>query len=244
MNEPILVLGYPGDGKSTSLRTLKPEETFIVNCVNKRLPFINSYKLDNACTGRTGNIANVKGVSDIMTIVRNVSRDRKEIKQIIIDDFSYIATSIYSAGRNDSNKWNKFNQIHFAVCDIMKLVELIRDDLKFIIMAHLGDDGTPVGDGGKLVMAMIGKFVRDKLRPEGMTSVVLVARVERTRKGVRYYNLTQGDSTLCARSPMEMFPYEVPNDMQLILDRIDEFDRGVMLKDSELDFSTEFITVK
>ena len=37
--ETILILGESGNGKSTSLRNLKPEETFIICTTSKPLPW-------------------------------------------------------------------------------------------------------------------------------------------------------------------------------------------------------------
>ena len=39
MSESILILGESGCGKSASIRTLVPTETFIINVNNKKLPF-------------------------------------------------------------------------------------------------------------------------------------------------------------------------------------------------------------
>lgn len=35
----IAVVGQSGSGKSSAIRTLKPEETFIINVASKPLPF-------------------------------------------------------------------------------------------------------------------------------------------------------------------------------------------------------------
>ena len=39
MSISLLILGNTGTGKSTSIETLDPETTFIIQCVNKELPF-------------------------------------------------------------------------------------------------------------------------------------------------------------------------------------------------------------
>lgn len=39
MSTSLLILGNTGTGKSTSIETLEPETTFIIQCVNKELPF-------------------------------------------------------------------------------------------------------------------------------------------------------------------------------------------------------------
>ena len=39
MAQSVLVIADSGTGKSTSIRTLDPKETFIINIANKPLPF-------------------------------------------------------------------------------------------------------------------------------------------------------------------------------------------------------------
>ena len=44
MADIIGIVGQSGSGKSTSIRTLNPEETFIINTIGKPLPFPGSKK--------------------------------------------------------------------------------------------------------------------------------------------------------------------------------------------------------
>jgi len=52
-----------------------------------------------------------------------------------------------------------------------------------------------------------------------------------------YYFSTQSDGYTNAKSPFDMFPPKIPNDLKLVSDRIDEYYQGVELKDSKLNFS-------
>ena len=45
MGKVIIVAGDTGTGKSTSIKTLDPKETFIINVLNKPLPFKGSSKI-------------------------------------------------------------------------------------------------------------------------------------------------------------------------------------------------------
>ena len=45
MSQKVLILGNSGTGKSTSIRNLNPDETFVIKCVEKPLPFKKSEKL-------------------------------------------------------------------------------------------------------------------------------------------------------------------------------------------------------
>ena len=45
MANVVMVLGKSGTGKSTSIKTLNPKETVVVNVLRKRLPFKGSASL-------------------------------------------------------------------------------------------------------------------------------------------------------------------------------------------------------
>ena len=42
MSNFVIVLGASGHGKSTSIKTLNPKETIVINVLGKRLPFKGS----------------------------------------------------------------------------------------------------------------------------------------------------------------------------------------------------------
>ena len=86
----IMILGESGSGKSTSIENLNPKETFIVQSVNKPLPFKgfkNNYTLrtkDNP----EGNRYVTDETSKIIKLLKSLNEDSK-IKQIVLDDVQY-----------------------------------------------------------------------------------------------------------------------------------------------------------
>ena len=84
----IAVVGASGSGKSSSLRTLKPEETFIINVASKPLPFKgwrSKYTIWNK-ENPDGNYINTSNVTTIGQILNYINLKRPEIKNVIIDD--------------------------------------------------------------------------------------------------------------------------------------------------------------
>ena len=55
MSNTVLVIGQSGAGKSTSLRTLDPKTTFIINVLDKSLPFKGFKKNYIPVSGDIGN---------------------------------------------------------------------------------------------------------------------------------------------------------------------------------------------
>lgn len=88
MAQSILIIAESGCGKSTSITNLDSKETFIINVANKPLPFKgwkNKYTNFDMIT-KKGNCANVSSPKDIEAVLKIINNERKEIKNIVIDD--------------------------------------------------------------------------------------------------------------------------------------------------------------
>ena len=88
MAEKILILAKSGTGKSTSLRTLDPKTTMIIQPKKKRLPFPHKdwkkWNKDSA-TGSIFQINTFSGIKAVLTKMEEVGK-----KVIVIDDFVYV----------------------------------------------------------------------------------------------------------------------------------------------------------
>lgn len=87
MSQLIAIVGAPGTGKSSSIKTLNPSETFIINVLGKPLPFKGSATLYNSSTK---NKADTAEWHQVVEILKGISEHRPEIKNIIIDDAGFI----------------------------------------------------------------------------------------------------------------------------------------------------------
>ena len=88
MSNLIAVVGTSGVGKSSSIRNLNPEETFIINVASKPLPFKgwrSKYIAWNKANPN-GNYINTSDVSVISSILNYINNKRPEIKNVIIED--------------------------------------------------------------------------------------------------------------------------------------------------------------
>lgn len=225
-----LVLGRSGSGKSTSLRNFDSSNTVIINCMGKRLPFPKGVKYET-----DKNIFTISDPTKIKTIMREVSSDKKfsHIKNLIIDDGHYVMVNEL-LNKASEKGFDKFNVMASHMRDILTTASDLRGDLKVFMLAH--DDEL---DNGQRVMLTTGKLVREKLPPASFCTIVLFSKVETIDKKKRYMFETQSDGSTCAKSPMDMFPENIPNDLELVSKRIDEYYQGVELKDSTFinDFS-------
>lgn len=89
----IVLAGFSNSGKSTSLKYLNSEETFIVSCTNKQLQipgFRKKYKKVAIEDKKlVGNWLVSNSYEKIHKILDIVDRTRQDIKIIIIDDVNY-----------------------------------------------------------------------------------------------------------------------------------------------------------
>ncbi len=214
MSKMILILGESGTGKSTSIRTLNPAETFIINVLNKPLPFRNFEKVYTKATADSGNYIATDNPETIQKIIQNVSDKRPEIKNIIIDDFQYILSNEYMR-RCKEKGYDKFNDIGKDVWDILNKTDQARSNLKIFVLSH-----SQLHEDGKIKCKTIGKMTDEKVSIEGRFAIVL----HTIMTDDKYQFLTQFDGVHLAKSPIELFATKmIDNDLNHVVQRIDDF---------------------
>lgn len=227
MSELIAIIGPPGSGKSTSLRTLDPKETFIFNVANKPLP-IKGYKKNytpwSAKTG--GNMYSTPSGPNIIKVLTHISKDRPEIKQVVIDDSNYIM-AFDNMARAKEVGYGKFVEMAKNFFEVVTAGSTLRDDLKIFFFAHDEDSGTDMYPKRKF--KTVGKLLDNAINIEGLFTYVLFTHVEfdeDTQRGT-YSFVTNNDGTTTAKTPMDCFADRlVPNDLQFVVDKINEYNEG------------------
>lgn len=94
MSSIVGLCGNSNVGKSTSLKYLNPEETFIISCTNKQLQipgFRRKYKKVSVENGELkGNWFVSTSYPAIQKILKILDNKRKDIKVLVIDDANYL----------------------------------------------------------------------------------------------------------------------------------------------------------
>jgi predicted AAA+ superfamily ATPase len=67
MANNVIILGKSGSGKSSSIKTLNPKETVIINVLRKKLPFKGSQSLYNA---DNKNLFNVDDYTQVISLLQ------------------------------------------------------------------------------------------------------------------------------------------------------------------------------
>ena len=105
----IGVVGKPGTGKSTSLRTLDHKETCIVSPVKKALPFKGSRSIYNE---ENKNYLESDNWQKIIAYCKHVSEKQPKIKNLILDDIGLVMSSEFMNRASESGwvpRINPFN---------------------------------------------------------------------------------------------------------------------------------------
>lgn len=216
MSNTILVIGQSGSGKSTSLRNLDPKTTFIINVLNKPLPFKGFKNKYQGCTKENpeGNYCYTDKWDSVVKWIEAVSNNRPEITTLVIDDWQYILS--YEFMRRVSEKgFDKFSELANHGWSTINACLGTRPTLTNFILAHSDVDAT-----GRSKCKTIGKMLDEKITIEGLFTTVLHSRVI----DGEYKFQTQYDGEFLAKSPMEMFTeHLIPNDLLTVKEAVESY---------------------
>jgi hypothetical protein len=217
-----LIVGESGRGKTTSIRTLPPESTYLINVMGKSLPFPGrGYSTDK-------NMLSTTNPAMIREKMKKVSED-PTIENLIVDDLHYVMATEFM-DKAMQKGYEKFTIMARNMWDILVMGSQLRPGLKVFFTCHEEE----VSNGVRR-MKTLGKLLAEKLTPEGLATIVLWSEViVPANSQPNYYFSTQTDGTTNAKSPVDMFPPRIPNDLHIVSQRIDEYYTGISLKDSKI----------
>jgi len=216
MSNTVLIIGQSGSGKSTSLRNLDPSTTFIINVLDKPLPFRcfkKNYKLVTK-ENKGGNYFTANDWSHVIRCIEMVDKTRPEITTLIIDDWQYILA--YEFMRRMSEKgFEKFSELANHGWSTINACLNTRSTLTNFILSHSDIDAT-----GRAKCKTIGKLLDEKITIEGLFTTVLHSRVV----DGEYWFQTQSDNDYLAKSPMNMFKeFLIPNDLVTVKEAVENY---------------------
>lgn len=216
MSNNVLIIGESGTGKSTSIRTLPPTETFVINVINKPLPFKGANKRYTPLSmdGMTGNYYATDDHSNIMRAIKLVNLKRPEIKYLIVDDMGYTMTNDFMRSALVKG-YDKFSSLAKDAWEVMRTLNETRSDLLCFLIMHSDTD-----QQGKSKPKTIGKLLDEKVCIEGMFTICLHSTII----DGQYFFITNNDGMHMAKSPLGMFANrKMPNDLAVIAQEINNY---------------------
>jgi GTPase SAR1 family protein len=225
MARSLLIIGPPASGKSSSIRNLKGEDTFIITPNTKELPFPGStvqFKRLNA-ENPNGNVYVTEDLDDISEALIHAN-NIPTIKHIIIDDFShYLTHRVLSENFIDDKGYSKWNVLGASVYQaLFSQLDNLREDLTVVIMHH-----TEIKEDGTVAEKTAGKLMDNTIMVSSWFSVVLHSRVI-DKDGKHLYRFqTNKSSIYLAKSPPGMFSeLYVKNDLKEVLENMEMYYSG------------------
>lgn len=227
--ETIAIVGESGTGKSTSLRNLNPETTFIISTTGKPLPFRAWKKkyIPIKIEGKnvSGNYYVSSKWDQILKILQIIDKMMPHIKQVIIDDFQYVLSYEF-VDRATEVGYTKFSELAQHAMEILRYSEKMREDCKMIFLTHsenVGDNVNP-----KYVIKTVGKLLSEKVTLEGLFTYIFFTKVNEGDSGRMEYKLiTNNDGSCVAKTSLGMFEdLEINNDLDEIIKVIDTYNEG------------------
>jgi len=219
-----IIMGPSGTGKSTSIKGLDPKETVILNLLGKKLPFKGS---DASYNADKKNLFQVDSSDKIIALLNSIDSKAKYVKNIIIDDASYLMRKEYFLKAKERG-YDKFIDIALHTQQVIETCEHLRSDMTIFFMYHseeLTDNGSVIG----YKVATVGKMVDQTYNPLEVVPLVLFSSSEFDDKGVINYGFytqrtLKGNIIIPAKSPNGMFKDNfIPNDLGLVITKMTEY---------------------
>lgn len=232
MANKILIAGKSGTGKTYSLRNLPAAETFIICPDKKNPPFRGWRKKYISLDPNTGkfdplvcNFLKTTVWKHIRSLLTFISENRPDIKYIVLDTITYAMIGEFMTKAKVTG-FQKFTEMGDNVYQTLAMIDGLRDDITVIVLCHTdvstfnGVDSTQFGVPG-------GKLVKDVVKPAGMFTTVLETSVEKIGDEVKYYFMTQNNTTNMAKSPEGTFSsHKIDNDMLAVVKAIRAYEEG------------------
>jgi len=221
MAKTILIAGKMGTGKTTSIRTLNPEETVIFRVINRTLPFKFTGKyVENK------NLFTTPSYEDVLKGLKWANA-QKNVKNIVITDGTYIIRQEYFKKANITG-YQKFTDMAVHMQQILKAIQDCRNDIKVFMEYHIEANTNDAGNV-EYKAATVGKLLDEKYNIFENVDIILFTDPQYDDKNIEYVFATnrtidKNGAEIPAKSPMGMFDdLHIPNDLAFVAQKIDEY---------------------
>jgi hypothetical protein len=236
----ILVLAKSGFGKTTSycgraklnIKGLNPKETYVIQCIGRAVPnpeykLTTSNEIKDITTGNRVQVDSITGidrfkrVAEIISVLKN-----SPYKNIIIDDFNYLAQDFYMANAMKGG-WDTPKQIGYGMGLIFDAFKGFPENKNIICCAHYEEYKDKNGDSISYKFKTTGKMVDDYITPEGKFDIILFGKVgydAENKKPVKS-SVKEFDGEYTAKDSLgalDDLPDEIPNDLGIVVDKLKE----------------------
>lgn len=237
----ILVLAKSGFGKTTSwagreklgIKGLDPKETYVIQCIGRGVPnpgykLCPSNEVKDMAKGNRVQVDNITGLDRFKRVADFIEFLKKSpFKNIIIDDFNYLAQDFYMANAMKGG-WDTPKQIGYGMGLIFDAMKGLPEDKNIICCAHYEEYKDKNGDSISYKFKTTGKMVDDYITPEGKFDIILFGKQTfdaESKKPIKVF-VKEFDGEFPAKDSigvLDALDNEIPNDLSIVVDAIKEF---------------------
>lgn len=239
MAKTIVCVGNTSSGKTSAafpnkklgIKGLNPSETFFISVQKNELPMKGWKKKYTLFTkeNQNGNLLISDNVNVVNSIINFVSNSRLDIKYLVLDDWSYLASNEYFR-RSKEKGFDKFVDFGNIIFSTIQTCLKARPDLYIFITCHPEATKNPITGEEMYKIKTIGQTIDSKYTVEGAFNYVLFAdsesrETEEETLEVNKYFITQSNGSTTAKTPAGVFDeLRIPNDFGYIVDKIEQYE--------------------
>ena len=209
MSKAIIgIVGGSGTGKSTSLRNLPPEKTYIIDLERKGMPFPKKFPYTAPCSSTT----------EFDAALKDALAD-ESCEVIVIESFTKYVEILHTLADRSFKGfdiWNYYNR------EIRTMLDKVKNDHAVVIFTAVDEIVELMQPSGNTFnvrrIKVQGKQHAGSIEKEFL--MVLFTEVKRDKEGnTRYVFQTNSDGITSAKTPMGMFPEAyIDNDVNAVIE--------------------------
>lgn len=242
-NQKILVYSPSGRGKTSSLRNLPPENTAIINCDRKSLPFKNWRNLYKTVRDEQGRVrpqsSNYVEMTSPATIIAllKVWEAREDIHYIAIDTLTHLITAEYMK-KAIGQGFDGYQNMGKGVFDLLSHIRTMTTNI--VVFAHEKEEKTELGDKTSTIKSQ-GKMI-DGFEPPSFFTTILYSDIRYPEEQLNsddavpdYVFRTIPEKGDIVKVPAifengtvsRMFEKYIPNDIMSVFQTLDNYENSV-----------------
>jgi len=218
MKPNIFICGVSGTGKSSSLRNLNPERTCILNTERKALPFKGAGKFKNQVS-----IDNYINFNKLFKSA--LESDKFDV--IVIESFTSLSEFIMTQAKAIKTGFDVYSYYNDQILNVLSMSKNANG--KYVVFTGIddylkGNESSSLSED-RIAIKVEGQKLKGMIEKEFV--IVVFTMVSKSEKNeMQYEFLTNSDGIRSAKSPMDMLPVKMPNDLQEIINLSEIYYKG------------------
>lgn len=236
MATAIALIGKSSSGKSTSLRNLPAQETFIISPSKGELPipkFKQNYKKAAMVEDKlVGNFSMMNDFQTLYNTIHYINEHRLDIKTVVTEDMTHFFTAVTlseefkTKGESKDGSWSRWADFGRDVFQaLFKDLLVLREDLTLVFQFHT--DMYTEGITDKFKLKTPGSLLEREVDIPSYFNYVLYTKVlppADLKPSERYKFVTNDDGRHPAKTPYGLFEeLEIENDLNEVIKAIQTY---------------------